>query len=704
MAEPGFLSMSRIRLIRQNEMAECGLAVLAMVSSYYGLDTDLAYLRRRFAISNRGTSLRSLMEIASELGFSTRAVKLPLEELGNLNCPCVLHWDLNHFVVLERAQGERFLIHDSVGKSGWISKSEISNHFTGIALELRPGDNFQKGRHLERVGVFDLLGPVQGLKRAIAQVLVLTFFLQSYVLLLPYYLQVSVDSIVPSEDTNLLVVLAIGFAVFTVFHVITSLLRSLILLVVGTKLGFVLTVNVAWNLFRLPVEWFEKRDAGDVLSRFQSVNPLKEALTKGAVSAVLDGVTSVLIFAAMLWYSVPLALSAIGALLLYGMTRVISFRAEKRTSEASIIEAGKEQTNMIESLNAMSTLRLTGQEALRHSFWQNKLADSINAAVRAQKVKIYQDVYELGIFGLENIISIFVAISLVMNAEGFSLGMLFAFFAYKGQFVRTSSSFIDTIASFRLLNLHLDRISDIALADEDRSFRARASTAATYEGNLELRDVSYRYSKSDPYVLKNLNLKVEAGQFVAIKGASGGGKSTLVKLMLGLIEAEEGDVLLDGMTIENFGYKNFHKQVAAVLQEDKLFAGTIAQNIALFSENIDMDEVYQAAILAAIHGEVNSMPMRYETLIGGMGSTLSGGQKQRVMLARALYRKPKMLILDEGTAHLNIELESRINSAISKLGITRIVIAHRPQTINAANIVYVMNDGILSRVDNAFMD
>jgi ATP-binding cassette subfamily B protein RaxB len=267
--------------------------------------------------------------------------------------------------------------------------------------------------------------------------------------------------------------------------------------------------------------------------------------------------------------------------------------------------------------------------------------------------------------------------------------------AYKIQFITTSSALIDQAIQFKMLSLHLERLSDIALSDEDRSFSSDTDAMTDLIGKIELRDIHYRYSVSDPYVLRGVNLTIEAGEHVAITGPSGGGKSTLLKIMLGLVEPEGGEVLIDGVPLHRFGYKSFHRQIAAVLQEDSLFAGSIADNIALFDERIDMQLVRAAAIAASIDEDILRMPMQYETLIGDMGSTLSGGQKQRVLLARALYRRPKILLMDEGTAHLDAQHEAAVNAAISAMGITRIVIAHREETISAADRVVEMRNGTL---------
>lgn len=537
-----------------------------------------------------------------------------------------------------------------------------------------------------------------GLKRAIAQILVLTLVLQAYVLASPYYMQVAIDNALPALDLDLLAVLAIGFGLFTLINAGAALLRSFVLLVAGTTLGFTLASNVARRLFRLPVDWFEKRHTGDILSRFQSIGPIQEMLTQGAVGAIVDGLMAVLTLVLMFWYSPLLAAIAIVAFALYGIVRALSFSFEREAQEASIIMGGKEQSTLIETLRGMTTLRLFGRETLRHALWQTKLTDAVNSDVRLARIGIWQGTANGLIFGLENILAIYLAISFVIEGSGFSVGMVFAYMAYKGQFIGKSAALVDTAIAFKMLGLHLERLSDIALSDEDRSYGDSLDRETELKGRIELRNVFYRYAPSDPFVLEGVNLTVEQGEFVAITGPSGGGKSTLVKLLLGLVEPESGEVLVDGLPLNRFGYKSFHSQIAAVLQEDSLLAGTLADNIALFDESVDMERVIGAAIAASIHSDIEQMSMQYETLVGDMGSTLSGGQKQRVLLARALYRQPKILVMDEGTAHLDTKHERAVNEGISAMGITPNIIAHRKETIEAAERILVMASGQLHEV------
>ncbi|UWU19017.1 peptidase domain-containing ABC transporter (plasmid) [Rhizobium sullae] len=665
-----------------------------MIASFYGRQIDLATMRRRFTPSFRGAPLSSLIKIADQIGLLPRAVKLPLEALANLALPAILHWNMNHYVVIERVSGEKALIHDPAGRSEWLRMSEISEHFTGVALELRPNETFEKKTERTVLGWSQLWTRINGLGSSFLQVVVLSVVLQVYVLALPYFLQIGIDNALPALDHDLLSVLALGFGLFTLFNASASFLRSFVILAAGSALGFGIASNIARKLFRLPLDWFQKREVGDILSRFQSVEPIQKMLSEGVAGTLVDGLLALTTLAIMFFYSAKLALVALTAFVLYLVVRLLSFSFERRAREGAIIAHGKEQTALIETIRGIQTFRLYNRETMRHAMWQTLLTDAVNANIRASRVGIWQATGNALLFGLENILTIYLAIGFVMDG-GFSVGMVFAYLAYKGQFLEKAGNLVDQGMAFMMLRLHLERLADIALEDDDRSFGASSVAVTELKGRIELKGVSYRYSSTDPPVLSDIDLVVDPGEHVAITGPSGTGKSTLLKVMLGLFEPQSGDVLVDGMALRQFGYKSFHNQIAAVLQDDNLFAGSIADNITLFAEQADPVAIAEAAKASAIHDEIMKMPMQYETLVGDMGSSLSGGQKQRVLLARALYRKPKMLFLDEGTSHMDAANEDRVNQSIRSLGITRIVVAHRQETIASADrILYMDGSGL----------
>jgi ATP-binding cassette subfamily B protein RaxB len=671
-----------------------------MISAYYKADIDLMSLRKDYAPSLKGLSLRNLINIAEDIGFVARPVSVDHESLHLLHLPAILHWNSNHFVVVQAIKrGKVEILDPALGSSTHMSLHELARHYTGTALELRPTAEFRVIEKRPTLKARQLWRNVTGWKRVASQTLILTVILQIAAMAWPYYMQIVIDKVVPSSDRSLLGLVAVTFAALTVINTLAIIVRGFVLLSTGTALGFVVTSRLGRKLFRLPISWFERRHVGDVMSRFQSVHPIQEAFTQGIISSIVDGVMTLVTLAIMLTYSALLTLVTATSFVLYLLVRIVSFRLERQAREQAIVAGGREQSTLIETLRGITTLRLFGKEADRHQVWQNRLTDQTNANVMIARIGIWQGASNTLITGLEGVIVVWLAAKMVL-VGGATIGMLVAYLAYKQQFLSRASALVDQGIMFRMLGLHLDRLSDIALQDDDVSFTALGGSATEISGALELRNIFYRYGPTEPWVLRDLSLRIDAGQHVAITGSSGGGKSTLAKIILGLDQSETGEVYVDGLPLTSGNLRDYRKQVSAVLQEDCLFAGSIANNIAMFDTDVDFERVVEAATAAAIDREIDAMPMKYESLVGDMGSALSGGQKARVLLARALYRRPKILLLDEGTAHLDARTESAVNKSITSMGITRIVIAHRKETINNADVVFVMADGRLTqRID-----
>jgi ATP-binding cassette subfamily B protein RaxB len=688
---------SRLPMLRQTEVAECGLACLAMVLSYHGREFDLNTLRRQFPVSMKGVTLRELMQIAGRLGLSCRALRLEPAHLGQLRLPAVLHWDLNHFVVLKSAGGRGVVIHDPARGVRRLTPAELSAHMTGVALELTPTAAFERRREVERVRLAALVGRVPGFARAIGQALALSAVLQLFVLASPFYMQIAVDDAVTKGDRGLLSGLAIGFALLTLINVAAGALRALVSLNLGNVVTFQMVTGLFHHLLRLPLPFFERRHIGDLISRFGATQPIKDLITEGLVMALVDGVMAVATLALMVVYSPLLASVVTTAFVAYLVLRLSTFGSLRQRTEEQIHERARQDSTFIETARAVQSIKLFGREAERESLWQNRYAGFVNAGLRLGRLRIgFTSANDL-ILGMENILTIFLGARLALDGA-ITVGMLFAFVAYKQQFLEKASRLLEKAIDLRMLDLYLERLSDIALAERERGHDQPMELARPIAGGIELRAVSYRYAASEPYVFEDVDLKIRPGEFVAITGPSGSGKTTLLKVMLGLFEPSDGEVLIDGYPIHALGLQTVRAQIGVVMQDDQLLSGSVLENITFFDPLTDHDQARCSAELAGIHDDVMRMPMGYNTLIGDMGTGMSGGQRQRLLLARALYRRPRILLMDEGTSHLDPAREAAVNAAIEALAITRIVIAHRPQTIAAAQRVLVLTEGRLSEV------
>jgi ATP-binding cassette subfamily B protein RaxB len=452
------------------------------------------------------------------------------------------------------------------------------------------------------------------------------------------------------------------------------------------------------HLVRLPLSFFEKRHIGDILSRFQSIEPIRNVLAEGLILAAIDGLMAVATLTMIFIYSARLAVVVLCAFLMYLILRLVTYHRFRNLNEISIRALAQENSNFIESARAIQTIKLFNRESDRESQWFNLHADTVNASIRRGRAAIQFVTMNRAIFGIENIVTVYLAAMLAV-ANDLTIGMIFAFMAYKMNFTEKASTLIEKILDFRLLDLHLERIADIALSPLEQGHDRPLVHAAPLRGELQLRNVSFRYAETERFVLDNISLSVKAGTFVTIRGPSGGGKTTLLKIMLGLLEPTSGEVFVDGIPLQTMGVRVYREQIAAVMQEDQLLSGSIADNICFIDPNFDHDKMVRCAEVAGVHEEIMAMPMGYDSLIGDMGSSLSGGQKQRVLLARALYKEPRILFLDEGTAHLDVEKEREINEHLRRLSITRISVAHRPEMTSGADSVLRLAAGCASSVD-----
>ncbi|MCG7540822.1 peptidase domain-containing ABC transporter [Pseudoalteromonas sp. CO348] len=678
-----FWSRKSLPVIIQSEAAECGLASLAMVAGYHGYRTDLTRLRQRFSISIEGCTLLDIMHFAEKLHLTSRPLRIELEDLDALQAPAILHWDMNHFVVLKKANEKRIVIHDPAGGEKTFTMEEASKHFTGVALELTPTKDFEKKEQKASLRFSDFWSRITGLKRSLLLIFMLSILLQVFTLAAPYYIQLVIDDVILTGDTSLLTVLAIGFFLVLLFEIATNALRGFTLLHFGNQMNIQLGANLFHHLVRLPIAYFEKRHMGDVVSRFGSLQQVKQLLTTGVIEAIIDGLMAIITLAMIFFYSPMLSAVVLVAVITYAIIRMVMYKPFRNISEQEIMARAEENSNFMETVRGIQTIKLFGSEVKREGQWQNRYASAINHNIRLGNFKIGYDAINRALFGIENIIVVYLAAHLVI-AGGFSTGMLFAFMSYKRQFMDKTANLIEKLIEFKMLGLHFDRIADIALTDKEE-LQPDQYRKLNIEGKIEVKNLSFAYSDATPNVIEKLSLTINAGESVAITGPSGCGKSTLLKLMLGLNKPSSGEILVDGISLNQIGARQYRQQIAAVMQDDELLSGTVADNIAFFDSPINMEKVVHCAQLAAIHDDISDMPMGYDSLIGDMGSSLSGGQKQRIILARALYKDPKILFMDEATSHLDTGLEEDINDAVSRLKITRIIIAHRKETIASAD-------------------
>ncbi|HEX7341293.1 MAG TPA: peptidase domain-containing ABC transporter [Rhodanobacteraceae bacterium] len=684
-------------MIRQSESGECALACLAMIAGYHGQHVDLPGLRQRFATSLKGTTLNRLIDIAQTLGLACRPLRLDMHELSRLQMPCILHWDLDHFVVLRKTSKRHAIIHDPAVGERRLQLADVSPHWTGVAIELSQGPTFKRKAPPPPVSLRTLAGSIEGLSKALTIIFSLALLLELIELLWPQFLQMTIDQVLADGDHSLLTFLGLSFLLLLAMRTVVSALRTWTVMWLGTHFNLSWVGNVFQHLLRLPQDYFLKRHLGDIVSKFGAVSAIQQTVTTQFVTVIIDGVMASLTLIVMLLYSATLTAIVALAVALYAVTRVLYYRAYFASNLSQITVRAKQQSVFMEAVRGVQTLRLHNRGPAHTARYLNAAADTLNMPIKVQKLNLLFSSVSGLTNGAQRIGVLWLGAYLALGGH-ISAGMLMAYVAYADQFSSRASSLVEYLVQLKLLRLQGERLADIVLtAPEHHTTGNRAGPLP--EPSVRFEHVSFAYAPGEPMVLKDASFEVKAGEAIVITGPSGGGKSTLVRLLLGLLDPQQGDIRIGGVSLKQLGKQAWRSMVGSVMQDDTLFAGTIADNISFHDETATQDRIEAAAKLAQIHDDIVTMPMAYHTLVGDMGSALSGGQKQRLFLARAFYKQPKVLVLDEATSHLDVECERKINAALRALDITRIVIAHRPETMQAADRVLLCLQGRVRAID-----
>lgn len=687
-----------IDLVFQGESSECGLACLAMVATYHGVRCDLRSLRRRFDVSSRGMTLRAIIEAANELGFTARPLRIDIGDLKKLVTPAILHWEFDHYVVLDKVRSTQAVrVHDPANGTRVYTTDEVSERFTGVVLELQASPHITPTDAPAKLSLWQFWRGTKGLTRSFVMVLLLSLVLQLLSLGLPLFIQMIIDDVLVQGDTSTLVVLALGFAMLVLGRSVTLAVRGYINVYFVHQLAFLIGSTVLGHIVRLPVEYFAKREVGDILSRFGSLQPMYDFLTNRSIAIIIDGVLSIITLLFMLMYSVVLTAVVTVAVAAYLFVRVWRIRLLRHATQERLVAEGKLESSLIESIRNIREVRLAGRETVAQTVTGNHLHDTINARVVFERQVVWYDAAQALLVGLEQVIVVALGALFIVEDGLMSVGMLYAFLAYRQAFSNAALATVDNLLEYALVGVHVDRVADILQIDQDVGIGGSGSgLVLPVGGDLELRKVTFRYGKSEPAVLSDFDVVVEEGSFLAVVGPSGAGKSTLLLIFMGLLEPESGTVTIGGHRKDAVGARSFREGMATVSDRDALISGTVIDNIVFHGETVDMGMVERAAQLAEVHDEVAALPMGYRAVVGSGG--LSSGQQQRILLARALYRQPRVLFLDEGTAHLDAKLERRVFENLRGLGITCVFATHNVELLEFADSVILWQDGEPTKV------
>lgn len=674
----GLRRANRLPLILQSEAAECGLACIAMIAGFHGRSFSLLELRQQYPISLRGAGLKLLLNIAAAVGLTGRPLRVDLPELPRLQCPALLHWDLDHFVVLRRIDRRgRAIVHNPALGVRRYGAEELSRHFSGIAVELTPRAGFQPRTRTPDLSLGSLAGGLGRLWPVLLQILLLSVLIQCFALAAPFYLQIVVDDVLVKHNRHMLWVLAAGFGLLLLVRVATRSLREWIGQQAAVRVGVGMAGSLFAHLLRLPGAYFAHRRSGDVASRFDSMKPVQAFLTDGAISAGVDGVLALTTLVMMLLYSPLLSLIVLVSFAAYLLLRVATFPPLKVRSEEAIAAGAVADSQFLETLQAIPSIRAAGREAEVGSIWLNRLTAARSADLKVARLQIGFDAGHGLITGLENVLVVFIGAHAVLDGT-LTIGMLYAFVAFKNHFGTALTALIDESLRFRMLAVHLERIADIARTPAEPGLVAESGFGVRRQGAVDLIGLWYRYGEGEPHVLQDFSLSLPEGAWLCLQGPSGCGKSTVLKLAAGLLEPTRGEVRIAGQRYAGPAVRQIREGIATITEEDVLLSGSIIQNITFFDLQPDPGAVEDVCRLAEIHADILAMPMGYETRLGQLGSVLSAGQQQRLLLARALYRRPWLLLLDEATAHLDEGTQRRVLDNLRSLSLTCLFTTHAP--------------------------
>ncbi len=651
------------------------------------------------------------MDCAQALHLTARAVRLELGDLAQLPMPCILHWDLNHFVVLKRVKGQRIEVHDPARGALALMPVEVDRHFTGVALELTPTHAFQRRDVRRKIRLTELVGKTIGLKAALIRIFCFAIVLEALALAMPLINQLVIDEVLVARDESLLAIVIIAMLMLIGAQSLIGVVREWATISMSVNFNMQWTANVFHHLVRLPLDWFEKRHIGDISAKFDAINTIQHTLTSSILQAVLDVILIVGTLTMMLLYSPVLSTVAIIAAVFYGVLRWLWFGTMRKASEDSWSASTQENSHFLESLRGVLSLRANNSLAQRESAWRNLNIERRNMQLKESRLGMLYGLTNTAIGSATAAGVIWFGAKAVISGQ-FTIGMLVAYMSFQGRFSGSVSALIDKLFEYRMLDVYNERLADIVLTskegEKDRaandfdSVRQQKEKIACLSAlkiaenalPLEVCNLTFRYGNDGPLILNNVSFNVQPSEVVALVGRSGGGKSTLAKLILGLYTPVAGQVRVMGMPYQIDRTSELRSMIGVVLQEDQLFSGAILDNITCFTaEAIDHERVEYCAKLAGVHDEINALAMGYQTLVGEMGNTLSGGQKQRILIARALYKQPRFLLLDEATSHLDVMNETMISQTLRKLGLPILLIAHRPETIASADRVLELTEG-----------
>ena len=684
------MSRTRVRFRAQVELADCGPAALAMVLEMHGKAVPFDDVKNVCGTGRDGTDAATIVAAAKYYGLNSKGVRTEVEDLEGLPQGTMLFWDLSHFVVLDDVRRNGIDIVDpAIGKRR-VPWDEVHRSYAGVALLTEPGPEFQPGGKRKH-GLWRHVSPLLEQHATLRRAVTTSLLIRVLALGLPLLTAALVDRVVPVGDRGLLFVIGLSLAVMVGFNFLTTWLRGLLLLHLRTRVDLRTTLGFLRHLVALPYTFHLARSSGDLMMRLRSNSYVREVLTTTTLSALLDGAFATIYLALLIAVSVPLGLLVLGLGTLQVVVLLLSRRATQRLASESLRAEARSQGYAFQLLAGIGTLKSSGTEERAVETFSRLFSDELAVSVSRGRLSAGVDALTSALsVGSPLVVLTFAGIQVLDG--NISLGTALAVNALASGFLQPLSVLVTTALSAQVLTSYVERLNDVFDTPAEQQGED-VREAPRLSGAIRAEDVTFRYAPLSPIVVDGVSVEVRPGQTVALVGRSGSGKTTLGHLLLGLYKPTGGRVLHDDIDLTTLEARSVRRQFGVVTQEPYLFSTSIRENIAFVDPALTLDDVREAARMACIDEDIDAMPMAYDTVLADGGASLSGGQRQRVALARALAARPKVMLLDEATSHLDAVTEKAVHENLATLGCTTILVAHRLSTVVNADLILVVEGG-----------